>query len=318
MIDSIWITGANGGLGKETARQLALAGTRKIYLGCRTQAKADATKRFLEESTGKSVFETVLVDVSDPDSVRRAVAALPEPVEALLLNAGGLGGKTPAAHNSQGATQLFATNVLGHALMLDEIVAAKKLTKVALYAAAEAARGLPAMGVKRPDLVSSSADEFASLIDGSFFGPKMDTMKAFAHAKYMASLWLSSAARQYPHLRLVSISPGGSAGSEMSDIPWPLRLMLKHIFQPVMKLFGKYHDLETGAKRYVDALSDASFESGVFYGSDWPGFVGAIVDQSTIFADIGNPKIQDAASEAVHRFIRINSSVDESMHGQRT
>ena len=66
---------------------------------------------------------------------------------------------------------------------------------------------------------------------------------------------------------------------------------------------GKFHDLETGARRYVDALDDAaSYQSGAFYGSEYPGLVGAIVDQSTIFADIGDPTIQDAASEAIHRF----------------
>ncbi len=45
MLKSILITGANAGLGKETARQFALqGGMEKIYLGCRNEAKAKIAK----------------------------------------------------------------------------------------------------------------------------------------------------------------------------------------------------------------------------------------------------------------------------------
>ena len=55
-VKSVLITGANGGLGKECARQLALLdGTEKIYLGCRNEGRAKAAKRSLEELTGKSL-----------------------------------------------------------------------------------------------------------------------------------------------------------------------------------------------------------------------------------------------------------------------
>ena len=74
MNKSILITGANGGIGKEAARQLALlASTEKIYLGCRNEEKAIAAQKDLEASTGKNIFEILLIDVSDPDSVRAAV-----------------------------------------------------------------------------------------------------------------------------------------------------------------------------------------------------------------------------------------------------
>jgi NAD(P)-dependent dehydrogenase (short-subunit alcohol dehydrogenase family) len=46
MLKSVLITGTNGGLGKETARQLALQdGIERIYLGCRNEEKAKAAKR---------------------------------------------------------------------------------------------------------------------------------------------------------------------------------------------------------------------------------------------------------------------------------
>jgi len=150
-IKSVLITGANSGLGKEAARQLALQdGIEKIYLGCRNEQKAIVAKQELESATGKSVFEILLLDVSNPTSVRRAVASLNEPIEALIMNAGGMGGSNPGAKTAVGVIQIFAVNVLGHFVLLDELLQASKLTKVAIYAGSEAARGVPMMGMKRP------------------------------------------------------------------------------------------------------------------------------------------------------------------------
>ncbi|MFT4735570.1 MAG: NAD(P)-dependent dehydrogenase (short-subunit alcohol dehydrogenase family), partial [Arcticibacterium sp.] len=55
MNKSILITGANSGLGKDTARQLGLIKeTEKIYLACRNELKAKAAKADLEKTTGRS------------------------------------------------------------------------------------------------------------------------------------------------------------------------------------------------------------------------------------------------------------------------
>ena len=99
------------------------------------------------------------------------------------------------------------------------------------------------------------------------------------------------------------MSPGGSAGSDMSDAAPVMRFIMRSLMMPMMKALGKMHDLKTGAKRYVDALNDESFESGIFYASKFPGVTGSLVDQTTIFADIGNRAFQDNANEAIHRFI---------------
>jgi NAD(P)-dependent dehydrogenase (short-subunit alcohol dehydrogenase family) len=92
------ITGANAGLGKDVARQLALcADVDSIHLACRDQAKAEAAQADLQRITGRPVFEVLIMDTADLASVRAALDAINQPLRAVLLNAGGTGGPTPMA-----------------------------------------------------------------------------------------------------------------------------------------------------------------------------------------------------------------------------
>ncbi|MEM7030967.1 MAG: SDR family NAD(P)-dependent oxidoreductase [Chloroflexota bacterium] len=305
MIKRVLITGANAGLGKESARQLALQdGIEKIYLAARNEAKAKVAQRELEGVTGKSIFEIVLIDVSNLKSVRAAVESLDEPIDALVMNAGGTGGRNFADRTADGVTQQFAVNVLGHVVLLEALLKAKKLTQVALYAGSEAARGVPKMGVKRPKLKTSSVDEFVSIIDGSFFAKTNDPLIPYGPVKYVAALWMSSLARQYPEVRLVTVSPGSTSGTNGGEDLAPL---MKFIFTKIgpilLPMFGLMHKVELGAKRYVDVLNDKSYKSGVFYASEAPTLTGPLVDQGTIFADLNNRLFQDNANKAIHRFI---------------
>jgi NAD(P)-dependent dehydrogenase (short-subunit alcohol dehydrogenase family) len=306
MNKSILITGANSGLGKESARQLAMIrGTERIYLACRNLSRAQEAKQSLEKSTGRSIFEIAIMDVSDPDSVRSAVKALNEPIDALIMNAGGMGGKSPLEVTSNGVTSLFANNLLGHVVLLNELIKAKKLNNVALYAGSEGARGVEQMGMGRPDLNTSSVDEFVKVIDGSYFGEEMDPMEAYGYVKYTAALWMSSEARKNPDIRFITMSPGFTSGTEvMNDLPPSKRFMFKYIMLPIVApLKGMVHKLEKGAKRFVDGINNESLISGVFYASKANKLVGPVIDQSTLFQDLKNTAFQDNANKAIHRFI---------------
>lgn len=300
------ITGANAGIGKDTARQLALLPqTEKIYLACRNPVKAEKAKQELEAATGRNIFEILIMDVSDLDSVNEAVANLHEPVDALIMNAGGMGGKNPEQLTKAGVTNVTAANLLGHVALVDKLLAADKLKRVALFAASEAARGIKKMGMKRPSLSTSSVDEFASIFDGSFFGKDFDPMQVYGAVKYGGVLWMSSMARKHPEIKFVSMSPGGTRGTEgMNDLPLIQRILLKHIGMPlIMPLLGMSHSLQKGAKRFVDGINNERYRSGVFYASKEKVLTGPVVDQSTIFGDLSNPQYQENADQAIHQFI---------------
>jgi hypothetical protein len=186
--------------------------------------------------------------------------------------------------------------------LLEGLLAEDRLGEVAVFAGSEAARGIPKLRMKRPSFVSTSADELATVIDGSYFaGRKADPNLAFGQVKYIGALWMAYLARQYPDRRFITVSPGNTTGTQAADgLALPLRIAAKY----VMPHLGISHKLDVGARRLVDGVTDPALSSGVFYASAANTMTGPLVDQADIFPDLANPSFQDHANEAIHRFIR--------------
>jgi NAD(P)-dependent dehydrogenase (short-subunit alcohol dehydrogenase family) len=100
------VTGANSGLGLETARQLAAKGADVIMT-----ARSEAKGRAAVASIGGSNLDLRLLDLSDLDSVR-AFAEGVEHVDVLVNNAGIM--MPPRSLTKQGFELQFGTNHLGH------------------------------------------------------------------------------------------------------------------------------------------------------------------------------------------------------------
>ncbi len=303
---TVLVTGANSGLGKEVARQLALRGDfAKIYLGCRNPERARAAQLDLESTTGRSSFEVVLMDVSNPRSIAAAIPSIKAPLDALVMNAGGSGGPTPMALTADGVTQLFASNVLGHVVLLEGLLAAGRMSGVVELVGSEAAVGVPKLRIPRPTFASSSADEFASVIDGSFFaGAKVNAGLAYGQVKYLGALWMAAQPRRHPELRFITMSPGNTAGTEVNrDLPVPARLLVRHVLPRIAPTLKIGHGLEVGAQRLIDGITDPSLTNGAFYASAANQLTGPVTDQATVNADLRDPTIQDQADEAIHRFL---------------
>lgn len=304
---AVLITGANTGIGKDMARQLAVRGDfDKIYLACRNEAKARTAQADLERVTGHSVFQVIVMDTSDLGSVRSAIPQIDRPLDALVMNAGGTGGATPIALTADGVTEIFAANVLGHVLLLEETMAKGLLPGVALLAGSEAARGVPKLRIPRPTFRDSSVEEFASVIDGTFFGRHdYHAMLAYGQVKYLAALWMSAMARRHPARRFITMSPGNTSGTEvLRDQPLLVRTIAGKVVLPyIAPLFGVAHKLEVGTERLVAGITDTTLTSGVFYASKPKVIAGPVIDQAEIIPDLRNETTQDNAYEAIHRFV---------------
>ena len=294
------ITGANGGIGREVARQLALRPELgRIYLACRNRNRATTAKAELEAETGRRIFDVVVMDVADLVSVRAGLAAVDGCVDALVMNAGVIGPHSMDV-TPDGVTSVFATNVLGHVVLLEGLLADGRLGEVAVFAGSEAVRGVPKLRMKGPSFVSTSTDELATVIDGSYFAnTKPDFNLAFAQAKYIGALWMGYLARQYPKRRFITVSPGNTTGTQApSDLPLPMRVAAKY----VMPALGLAHKLDVGAKRLVDGVTDPTLSSGAFYASGANTLTGPLVNQADFLPDLAKPSFQDHANEAIHRF----------------
>ena len=203
--------------------------------------------------------------------------------------------------------ELAATNILGNVILVEELIKHNKLKKAVLFVSAEAIPGVKALGMKPVAMRSSTADEFAGVLDGSYFADKFEAIQAYGYVKYAGTMWTLSMARKYPNLKFIVVSPGNTQGTQApNSLPPAMAFMLKYVMMPVVfpLLGGMVHKLEVGAKRFVDGISDDRYKSGVFYASKEGKLSGDMVDQSTFYVDLKNTSFQDNADKAIHRFIK--------------
>jgi len=114
----ILVTGANTGIGKETARVLALRGA-KVIVGCRRSEKTDAAVAELRAATSADRIEAIDLDLSSLDSVRECAAAFLAkqiPLHVLVLNAGVMAPECRKT-TKEGFESQIGVNHLGHFLL---------------------------------------------------------------------------------------------------------------------------------------------------------------------------------------------------------
>jgi hypothetical protein len=116
---------------------------------------------------------------------------------------------------------------------------------------------------------------------------------------------MSELAPRNPQLRLVTVSPGNTAGTDVfRDLGKIVTPLMNRVLMPyVLPRFGLAHPLDAGARRLVDATIRDDLDSGKFYASAAKTLTGPLVDQAGVIADFADPAIQGHAYEAVHRFL---------------
>src|SRR5262245_8192529 len=115
MKKNILITGSNRGIGFEVARQLG-RDSHHIILSGRDEAKLHRAQKALAKE--KIQAETLLLDVSNPDSITKAAkdfAKTKQQLDVLINNAGiGIKGDTSLLRNSEDIlTETLQTNSYG-------------------------------------------------------------------------------------------------------------------------------------------------------------------------------------------------------------
>jgi dehydrogenase/reductase SDR family protein 13 len=208
------ITGANTGIGKETARALAARGAR-VFIACRSQ---ESGRRAIEEiggQTGNRSLELLSLDLGDLDSVRQCAttfAASGEPLHVLINNAGLAGQRGMTA---SGFELTFGTNYVGPflftRLLLDRLRASAPARIVNLASIAHyRAPGIDWEAIRRPTR--------------SFTG-----MREYSISKLANVLHAQELARQLDGAGVTTyaLHPGTVASDIWRRVPWPLRPLMK-------------------------------------------------------------------------------------------
>jgi NAD(P)-dependent dehydrogenase (short-subunit alcohol dehydrogenase family) len=174
------VTGANSGIGFETARALSEAGA-AVIVAARDQEKASDAALRISGLRGSTSVTTLVVDLADLDSVTKAASSVSGTLDILVNNAGVMAipelTRTPQGHEMQ-----FGVNYLGHfALTLG--------LRDALAAA----------GGARVVCLSSNAHLYSPVVFGDldFRFRAYDPMAAYAQAKTACIMLAVEATRRW-------------------------------------------------------------------------------------------------------------------------
>ena len=208
------ITGANTGIGKVTAKELARKGAH-VILACRSQAKTEPVIEEIKRDSGNDKIEFVALDLGDLASVRQCAQQLLDrkiPIHGLINNAG-LGGQR--GQTKDGFEIQFGTNHLGHYLF----------TRMLLDRIKEA-------GSARIVNVASKAHYGAKGIDWTTLQKptrSVTAMKEYSVSKLSNVLFTKELARRLEGSKVTTyaLHPGVVATDVWRRVPRPVRWVMK-------------------------------------------------------------------------------------------
>ncbi len=135
------VTGANSGIGKETALGLAQMGARVVMV-CRNAEKGKAALEEIRRESGSSQVDLLIADMSSQASVRALAEQIQQKYPRLDVLVNNAGGAAPARTlSADGIEMTLATNHLGAALLtllLLELLKASAPSRIVNVSSSEA------------------------------------------------------------------------------------------------------------------------------------------------------------------------------------
>jgi NAD(P)-dependent dehydrogenase (short-subunit alcohol dehydrogenase family) len=214
------VTGANAGLGFETALALAGKGAH-VILACRDRGRAETARQKIIAIYPQSKVEVRIIDIGSLASVREFATAFKRDFQRLdlLINNAGIM-ITPHFETPDGFEGQLGVNYLGHflltGLLLPTITATPKARIVSLYSLAANWHGIQ--------------------FDDLQFRHKYDPVKAYSQSKLACLMFGIELNKRLRAAGLDTLSLAAHPGYSQSDLsrhlPLPIRVMLS--------LFGRF------------------------------------------------------------------------------
>lgn len=267
------VTGANTGIGKVTALELAKRGAR-VIVGVRSVEKAVPLLKESRAALGRDAIDALPVDLSDFTSIRAFAAEVLARTESLhlLINNAGLAGAR--GMSKSGFELTFGVNHMGTflltSLLLDRIVRSSKASSN------PAAHGR---------IVTVASNAHYQCKDFTLAHVQQATRSVtgvaeYGHSKLANVLFSAELARRLAGTGVTtySLHPGVVATDVWRNVPWPFRSLIKlGMIAP-----------EEGAKTTLHcATSDeAGAQTGLYYDSQKPKEPSAIAHDRRLAAEL--------------------------------
>jgi NAD(P)-dependent dehydrogenase (short-subunit alcohol dehydrogenase family) len=239
------ITGANTGIGRETARALANRGA-TVFIATRSETKTAPVLDAIAAATGdRDKLRWLALDLGDLASVREcadAFLATGEPLHGLINNAG-LAGKRGLTDS--GFEVAFGTNHIGHflltSLLLDRLKESAPARIVIVSSDAHTgAKGIDWDRVRKPTRTRTGFPEYA-----------VSKLANLLHAQELARRLAGDGVTTY------ALHPGVIASDIWRQVPWPIR--------PLMKRAMKTPEQGAQTSLYCATSDDVAGETGQYY-----------------------------------------------------
>lgn len=238
------ITGANTGIGRVTARELAKQGFH-VFVACRSRERTQALLDEVHRVAPEASIEWLALDLASLASVRQcaqAFLARDLPLHLLINNAGLAGAK---GQTEEGFELAFGVNHLGHflltKLLLERIQSSAPARIVTVASRAHyRAKGLDWKALRERTETSTAIDEYS--------------VSKLANVLFSAEL-----GRRLQGTRVTSYSlhPGVVATDVWRSLPWPL--------DAFVKLFLISPDKGAATSLHCALAADLSGETGLYY-----------------------------------------------------
>lgn len=257
------VTGANSGLGRAVAADLARRGAR-VILACRS-GLPEAGEEIARE-TGCTAVEMVRVDLADLDSVAALADALARREVTLDLfvgNAGVMPSKT--ACTAQGFELMFGVHYLANHLLVRRLLESGVLPNDVF-----AKNGRRGTAIPRVVFVASETHRSAKGLDFERFGEAQeyglrDGMTWYGYSKLALVTFATELARRLqteagPSVAVHSLCPGPVASRLAREAP----AIAKPVLDPLMKTFFRSPEAAAAPVLYLAAAPDIAGDTGAY------------------------------------------------------
>lgn len=239
------VTGANSGIGYETARALAHKGA-TVIMACRSVEKGQAANRQIRDEDPRGTVAVMALDLADLSSIREFAEAFKQEYQRLdlLINNAGVMMLPNYSKTADGFEMQFGTNHLGHYALTGLLLETISRTPGA-----------------RVVTVSSSAVRYGHMnFDNLNAEESYDKRGAYGQSKLANLLFTAELQRRFEAAGLDAIAVAAHPGWTTTNLQQHTRL---RILNPIFA-----QDPEMGALPTLYAATSPDVRGGDYYGPD--------------------------------------------------